>query len=183
MDAFLRETPILDYGDPAVRALAAELRAGEPLETARRTYEWVRDRIAHANDSPSDEITCAASEVLRARTGFCYAKCHLLAALLRANGVPAGLAYQRLRSGDGFALHGLVACHLPEHGWYLCDPRGNKPGIDAQFTPPEERLAYSGPDVVRVPGLFADPLPAVVEALRSHRTFAEISAHLPDWTG
>jgi transglutaminase-like putative cysteine protease len=183
VDPFLRETSIIDFGDPRVRALAAELRTGDPVETARRSYEWVRDRIVHTNERPSDAITCSASEVLREGTGFCYAKSHLLAALLRANGIPAALAYQRLRSGEGFALHGLVACQVPGTGWYLCDPRGNKPGIDAQFTPPEERLAFSGPDVVRVPGVFADPLPAVVEALRTHRTFEAISAHLPDWTG
>jgi transglutaminase-like putative cysteine protease len=180
---FLRATEILDYGTPEVQALAAELRTGDPVETARRTYTWVRDRIVHTDDRPSDAITCTASEVLREGTGFCYAKCHLLAALLRANGIPAALAYQRLRNGDGFVLHGLVACHLPPHGWYLCDPRGNKPGIDAQFTPPEERLAHSGPDVVRVPGVFPDPFPAVIEALRTHRTYAAITANLPDWMG
>jgi len=183
MDPFLRASPTIDHDDPAVRALAAELRAGDPVETARRAYEWVRDHIRHTGDHPSDDITCAASEVLRAGTGFCYAKSHLLAALLRANGIPAALAYQRIPSEDRFALHGLVACQLPTFGWYLCDPRGNRDGIDARFTPPEERLAFTGPEVVRVPGLFPDPLPAVTDALRAHRTFAAISAHFPDWTG
>lgn len=180
MDAFLRATEIIDHAHPAVRALARSLAAEDPVETARRAFEWVRDRILHTADHPSDRITCAASEVLEAGTGLCYAKSHLLVALLRANGVPAALAYQRVREGDRFVLHGLVAAGLPA-GWYLCDPRGNKPGVDARFTPPEERLAYTGPGVVRVPGVFADPLPAVVDALRSRRTFAEISAHLPDW--
>ncbi len=183
MDPFLGESATIDHGDAAVRALAAELRAEDPVETARRAYEWVRDRIVHTADRPSDQITCAASEVLRAGTGLCFAKSHLLAALLRANAIPAALAYQRLRSDDRFVLHGLVACRLPEHGWYLCDPRGNRAGVDARFTPPEERLAYTGPDVVRIPGLFPDPLPAVVEALRRHRTFREIWANLPDWAG
>lgn len=182
MDPFLRASDVIDHGHPAVRALAAELAAAAPVETARRCFEWVRDQVVHTNDRPSDEITCSASEVLGARTGFCYAKCHLLAALLRANGIPAALAYQRLPHEGGFVLHGLVACALPT-GWYLCDPRGNKPGVDARFTPPEERLAFHGPGVVRVPGLFPDPLPAVVDALRRHRTYAELSAHLPDWTG
>ena len=183
MDPFLGASPTIDHHERAIRALAAELRADGPVETARRTYQWVRDRILHTGDHPSDEITCAASEVLRAGTGLCFAKSHLLVALLRANGVPAALAYQRLREEERFVLHGLVACQLPEHGWYLCDPRGNKPGIDAQFTPPEERLAFAGPDVVRVPGLFPDPLPPVVDALRTHRTFAAITAHMPDWMG
>lgn len=183
MDPFLRATAVIDHDHPAVRELAARLRAGdEPVETARRAYEWVRDEVIHTADRPVDLVPCAASEVLAARTGLCFAKSHLLAALLRANGVPAALAYQRLPHEDGFVLHGLVAAGLPS-GWYLCDPRGNKPGIDARFAPPEERLAYAGPGVVRVPGLFPDPLPAVVDALRTHRTWAAIWANLPDWTG
>ncbi len=183
MDPFLGASGIVDHDHPTIRALAAELRAADPVETARRAFEWVRDRIRHTGDDPSEQITCVASEVLRAGTGLSYAKSHLLAALLRANGVPAALAYQRVREGERFVLHGLVACSLPSHGWYLCDPRGNGPGIDAQFTPPEQRLAFAGPEVVRVPGLFPEPLPAVVEALRTHRTYAAIAAHLPDWVG
>lgn len=183
MDPFLDPSTTIDHLDPAIRALAARLLVGDVVETASRAYTWVRDRIQHTGDHPSDTITCSASEVLRAGTGLCYAKSHLLVALLRANGVPAALAYQRLPSDGRFALHGIVACRLPEHGWYLCDPRGNRPGIDAQFTPPEQRLAFAGPEVVRVPGVFPDPLPAVVEALRRHRTYAAISANLPDWTG
>ena len=92
MDPFLRATDVIDFGHPAVRALASQLAAGDPAETARRAFEWVRDRIVHTDDRPADVVPCAASEVLAAGTGFCYAKCHLLAALLRANGVPAALA-------------------------------------------------------------------------------------------
>ena len=133
-------------------------------------------------DLPVDRVPCSASEVLAARTGLCFAKSHLLAALLRGNGLRAALAYQRLPRGEGLVLHGIVACELPS-GWYRCDPRGNRPGLDARFTPPEERLAYHGPQVVAVPGLFSDPLPVVVLTLRRCRTFAEISANLPDLSG
>ena len=64
---------------------------------------------------------------------------------LRANNIPAGLCYQRLRrdASPGFSLHGLSAAFLPKYGWYRLDPRGNKPGIDAQFAPPHEQLAWS----------------------------------------
>lgn len=60
-----------------------------------------------------------ASEVLLEGTGFCYAKCQLLVAMLRANGIPAGFCYQRLMrddTGTTFVLHGLAAVHLPETG-------------------------------------------------------------------
>jgi transglutaminase-like putative cysteine protease len=181
VNVFLRASEVIDHGHPSVRALAGELAGADALETARRAFEWVRDWIDRADERPSDAVACAASEVLGARAGFCYGRAHLLAALLRANGVPAALAYQRIPVGDGYALHGLVACELPS-GWYLCDPTGGAE-VETQFTPPEERLAYAGPRVARIPGIHPDPLPVVVEALRRYRTNGELSTRLPDWTG
>ena len=132
-------------------------------------------------------MTCSASEVLREGSGYCYAKSHLLAALLRANGIPAGLCYQRLsRDGKGepHSLHGLNAVHLPEFGWYRVDPRGNREGVDARFTPPVEHLAFSVslPGEADLPEIWADPLPVVVETLRTHETVDALWEHLPDIT-
>ena len=59
------------------------------------------------------------SSVLMHKTGYCYAKSHLLAALLRSNGLPAGLCYQRLSVDDDgapYSLHGLNADFLKNHG-------------------------------------------------------------------
>ncbi len=118
-------------------------------------------------------------------SGFCYAKSHLLAALLRANGIPAALCYQRLSCNDDgteFCLHGLNAIHLPNVGWYRVDARGNRADVDARFTPPLERLAFptSATGEADIPGLFADPLPVIVNALTSHATADELCKHLPD---
>ncbi len=144
--AFLQFDEIIDFHHPAVFELASSLRApdGDVAATARACFEWVRDEIRHSVDYRMNPVTCSASEVLAEGTGYCYAKAHLLAALLRANGIPAGLVYQRLSigtCGPPYCTHGLNAVYLPVHGWYRVDPRGNKPGIDAQFTPPVERLA------------------------------------------
>ena len=71
-------------------------------------------------------MTCSASQVLLHGTGFCYAKGHLLAALLRANAIPVGSCYQRLRidgTGPPFCLHGFNSVHLPAIGWYRIDAR------------------------------------------------------------
>ena len=153
MDEFLAATDVIDWQHPRVLQLARQLADGaaDPTDVARRCFEWVRDEIEHSMDFGRVEVTCRASDVLAARTGFCYAKSHLLAALLRANGIPAALCYQRLSidgQGPPFCLHGLNAVHLPEHGWYRIDARGNKPGVDAQFTPPVERLAFA----IEIPG-------------------------------
>ena len=60
----------------------------------RAAFEWVRDSIGHSYDVSDPRITLSATEVLEHRVGLCYAKSHLLAALLRAEGIPTGLCYQ-----------------------------------------------------------------------------------------
>ncbi|MGC2855275.1 transglutaminase-like domain-containing protein [Novispirillum sp. DQ9] len=189
MPPFLRATDVMDFEHPAVAALAREVAAGRgaghDAAIAADCFAWVRDRIPHTVDLGGGPVPCAASEVLAAGTGFCFAKSHLLAALLHANGIPAALCYQRLSiddSGPPFTLHGMVAVLLPDHGWYRCDPRGDKPGLRTAFTPPVEALAYQPklPGEGDVPGLHADPLPQVLRALRGANTCAELLAILPD---
>ena len=147
MNEYLRPTEVMDWDHPDVRDLARALAGGaaDPTAIAKRSFEWVRDEIRHSGDCKVNQPTCAASEVLRHEAGWCFAKSHLLAALLRANGIPAGLCYQRLvmdSETNRFMLHGLNAILLPEFGWYRIDPRGNKPGVDARFDPPNETLAW-----------------------------------------
>lgn len=187
INEFLKSTDVIDWQHPEVVAHARSLASGceEPAEIARRCFVWVRDEIKHSHDHALQPVTCSASEVLTAGSGICFAKSHLLAALLRANGIPTALCYQRLRcddEGSAFSLHGLNAVHLPECGWYRIDARGNRTDIDAQFTPPVERLAFriSSPGEADVPGLFADPLPAIVAALTTHSTMDELWENLPD---
>jgi len=136
-------------------------------------------------DYQLNPVTCIASDVLHARTGFCYAKSHLLVALYRANGIPAGLCYQRLQTDAqdvSYCLHGLVAVFLPDHGWYRVDPRGNRPGIDAQFTPPKEQLAFSieQPGEADLQAVYPDPLPIVVTALQTAASTDALASKLPD---
>src|SRR5438034_7930431 len=133
MDDYLRSTTIIDWQQPDVRHLARKLASGTPEATAKRCFEWGRDEIRHSLDFGLNPVTCCASEVLQAGTGYCYAKSHLLAALLRANSIPAGLCYQRLSmddAGSAFCLHGLNAVHLADIGWYRIDARGNKANVD-----------------------------------------------------
>jgi transglutaminase-like putative cysteine protease len=88
-----------------------------------------------------------ASEVLAGGHGICYGKSHLLAALLRAVDIPAGITYQRLtlfdEPEDGHAIHALNTVYLQELGrWIRVDARGNKPGINARFSLDGEQLAF-----------------------------------------
>ncbi|HEY6464954.1 MAG TPA: transglutaminase family protein [Candidatus Acidoferrales bacterium] len=188
LDLFLRATEIVDWQNPAVFAKSRELASGAPdqTEVARRCFEWVRDDIQHSSDFHRNPVTCVASDVLKEGTGYCYAKSHLLAALLRANGIPTGFSYQRLSvydNGAPYSLHGLNAVQLPEFGWYRIDARGNKPCVNAQFHPPTEQLAFhlNFPEERAFPEILPDPLPIVVNALHAHETWDAMLANLPDW--
>ena len=187
MNPFLESTDIVDWKHPDVSARARFLAEGavDQAEVARRCFEWVRDHVQHSRDYGLQAVTCSASEVLAVGSGYCFAKSHLLAALLRANGIPAAFCYQRLSlddKGAPFCLHGLNAVFLPVFGWYRVDPRGNRAGIDAQFQPPRERLAY----LLRIrgeadlPGLLPAPLPEVVRVLQRYDTADEVWENLPD---
>ena len=177
----------MDFEHPSVRSLAAELHhPSNSLNTAKRCFHWVRDNIRHSSDCQDDEVTLSASDVLAHGTGLCYAKSHLLAAILRCNEIPCGFAYQRLaldESGSKFCLHGLSAVWLDGTGWYRIDPRGNRPDIHTEFDPPNERLAYTvdQPGETLYPQTFARPLPIVISTLKRYRTLEELNCNLPDW--
>lgn len=187
MQLYLQSTECINWQHPAVLTRARELAAGteDRTEIAQRCFEFVRDEIKHSWDYRQNPVTCTASDVLAHATGYCYAKSHLLAALLRANGIPAGLCYQRLSlegTGAPYCLHGLNAVWLPDHGWYRIDARGNKPGVDAQFCPPVERLAFPtlDPAEADLPEIWPEPLPLVIQTLTSCSTVDEVYDNLPD---
>lgn len=187
MAAYLQATDILNWHHPSIQDLAKRLAIGckTPNDIAQACFHWVRDRIRHSVDYQLNPVTCRASDVLHHQTGYCYAKSHLLAALLRANHIPAGMCYQRLsidEQGAPYCLHGLTAVHLPEIGWYRIDPRGNRDGVNAQFTPPREQLAFplNIPGETDLPEIFAAPLDIVVQALQSHTTWDDLLNNLPD---
>ncbi|MBT2368151.1 transglutaminase family protein [Streptomyces sp. ISL-10] len=175
ISAYLAADGVVDHWHPRVRETVAMLRADhcDAYSYAMAAYEFVRDTIAHSADSGDMRVTWRASDVLAQGTGICHAKSHALAALLRAEGIPTALCYQRLTDDDGShpMVHGLVAIRLPgAPGWMRQDPRGNKPGIDARFSLTGERLAWRvRPECNEVdyPILFTAPHPAVLSALRA----------------
>ena len=187
MQQFLTSSEWIDFTHTAVAVKARTLLSESTgvNDLIARSFHFVRDEIKHSADFKLNPVTCRASDVLLHGTGYCYAKSHLLAALLRANGVPTGLCYQRLSvSGQGapYCLHGLNAVYLPEHGWYRLDARGNKPGVNAKFTPPVEALAFAiqEPNERDLPEVWHEPLPAVVACLQKFDTYDRVLVNLPD---
>ncbi|MZP44471.1 ABC transporter ATP-binding protein [Heliobacterium gestii] len=169
--------------------MAGQLLAGshDDVEIVRAMYHFVRDEIAHSADIGGQVVTCKASEVLEHRQGICYAKAHLLAALLRCAGIPAGFCYQRLLLDDEqmpwLVVHGLNAVYIGrEKKWIRLDARGNKAGVEAEFSLEGEKLAFpvrtefgESEDLM----IYAQPSEKVVQALQRHQTVAALFANLP----
>ena len=133
IEEFLASSEIIDCDHPAVKRLAAELRCQTELQTIRAAYETVRDRYPHSYDIGAEEVSVSASDVIRHGHGICFAKSHLLAAVLRACGIPAALCYQRLRYSEDdpgrTCLHGLNAVWLDHiHRWHRVGPARQQSG-------------------------------------------------------
>ncbi|MDG9685487.1 transglutaminase family protein [Streptomyces sp. DH18] len=186
--AYLAIDEAIDHEHPRVVEAATSLAHGvdTAYAYARAAFEFVRDTIAHSADSGDPRVTWRASEVLATRTGICHAKSITLVALLRARSIPAGLCYQRLADDDGTnpMVHGLVALRLPGTGrWARVDPRGNKPGVDAQFSLEEERLAWVAREEfneVDYSVVYAAPPEVILHALRGARDRSELWQNLPE---
>ena len=186
-DNFLQQTQIIDFKDPNIQKLSIELAKDckNDIEIAKNCFLYVRDNINHSGDYKDDITTCKASDVLKYKTGWCYAKSHLLAALLRANNIPTGFCYQRLSCSeykkDIYCLHGLNAIYLKNYGWYKVDARGNKKGVNAQFNPPIEQLAFKlEKDEFNLAEIYSKPLDVVIESLTKNKTYDEMINNFPD---
>jgi hypothetical protein len=109
-----------------------------------------------------------------------------LAALLRANEIPAGFCYQRLSIKEGggppYSLHGMNAVYLRKYGWYRIDARGNKASVIAEFCPPIEKLAFPILDDNESDfrEIWPEPLPMVVNILTESKTIEEVYQKFPD---
>jgi len=195
---YLAPSAVIDWQHPSILPLAKSLTQGisSAPEQIRVVYEWVRDDIAHTCDIGESRVTCTASEVLHQGHGFCFAKAHLLAALLRRCGIPTGFCYQRLLFDDAqpdrFTLHGLNAVYLAElDRWVRLDARGNKPGVQAEFHcvgslepvfDPREQLAFPiRPHLGEAdyPTIYPQPHPKIIATLQTHSTAQALIAHLP----
>jgi transglutaminase-like putative cysteine protease len=173
LSAYLAADEAIDHHHPIVRETAERLAADaeDSYAYARLAFEFVRDTIPHSQDSSDMRVTWRASDVLEQGTGICYAKAHALTALLRAEDIPTALCYQRLAhdDGDGHAVHGLIAVRF-NGAWHRQDPRGNKPGVDAQFSLDGERLAWvpeSRSSELDYPVLYAEPHLVVLRVLKA----------------
>ncbi|MDT8447244.1 MAG: transglutaminase family protein [bacterium] len=178
---FLASDDWTDWSHPLVAQLAAQLPGNTPTELARAAFERVKDQYPHALDCNAAALARKASEVLQLGQGYCYTKSLLLAALLRARAIPAGLVYQRLGDpASGYALHGLVALWLDR--WHLLDARGDNAQVKTTFDLETPSLAYpgTGPGEGWVPQIFTQPPPEVAQALAQAADCQALTQNYPD---
>ena len=127
---------------------------------------------------------------MEAGHGICFAKSHLLAALLRCKSVPTGFCYQKLILDDETApvliYHGLNGVYIEEQKkWIRLDARGNKVGVNAQFSTDTEQLAFPvRPEKGEEDGfvIYPNPDKKILERLRKYKTRTELWDDLPtEW--
>jgi len=186
--AFLSENKYVDFSAPIIRNRTGELfrRINIDVEKAKTAYEYVRDEIPHSFDIGAKTITAKASDVLMYRTGICHAKANLLAALLRAEGIPTGFCFQHLTLADddslGYCVHCYNAIYLDSR-WVNVDARGNTNGINALFTLGEPMLAFPNRgeyDEYFWEGIYAHPHPATMKVLETATSLQDVLDCLPD---
>lgn len=181
--------PIIQFNTPYIHKTIQEIEAqfATKKERAKKAFEIARDQIQHSFDIDGELITINAEDVIEKKVGICFAKAHLLATLLRGMGIPTGFCYQRvLRKGtveSGYALHGLNALYLEGAGWFRIDPRGNKPGVNAQFTTDHEQLAYPIREElgeIDYPFVYVEPLESVIDSMKESKDCHELFFKRPE---
>ncbi len=189
IEDYLKCDNVIDFDNQAIARQADALYKQAPNELAyiKAAYEFVMDKISHSADINADALWCTASQVLKAGHGICFAKSHLLAALLRSQGIPAGFCYQKIILDDEKApilvYHGLNGVYLKDFKkWIRLDARGNKSGVNAQFSVDTDQLAFSiRTDKNEEDGfiIYPDPDKKILEVLRNSRTRTELWNNLP----
>lgn len=190
IEDYLKCSNVIDFDNKEIIALADMLfnKSCNELDFIKRAYEFVRDNISHSADINEDVITCSASEVLREGHGICFAKSHLLAALLRCKSVPTGFCYQKLIVDDEkipvLAYHGLNGVYLKDYQkWIRLDARGNRSDVNAQFSIEKEQLAFSVRSQMGEEDnfiIYPDPDTNILKNLRENKTRTVLWNNLPN---
>ena len=137
MEDYLIETPSIDYMNFHIQERVRELKnqSEDNLDYIKRSYIFVRDEIFHSWDIETNIVSRTASDVLKNKTGICWTKSCLLAALLRADGIHD--------ASEGYMIHALNTVYIKDlNKWIRLDARGNKENINSYFSLDEEHLAY-----------------------------------------
>jgi transglutaminase-like putative cysteine protease len=120
MDRYLQPEELIQSEDPEIKELALRITEGSKdfWEAACRLSSWVADSIGGSINGGS------ALETLQRGDGACGAQSVLLAALCRASGIPARVAWGCVYTpeyGGSFGHHGWNEIYVGEAGWIPVD--------------------------------------------------------------
>ena len=182
-NAYLVSTKYMEWQHPLIQQKAAELFSEDmsEVEKIKAAFTFVRDSIPHTGDIGGHDIAHTAVEALEQGHAVCYVKSMLLAALLRSQGIAAGLCYQRLARANDHIIHALNAVYLTDmQKWVRVDARGNLPGKEAEFyvdAPDKEQLVFNvraEMDEVDYPTIYAEPPVVTTKVLEENTDCAEV---------
>jgi transglutaminase-like putative cysteine protease len=106
--AFTQAERFIESDHALRREIAGTLKSSDAQETAQRTYHYVRQSLSRTGFTPEDR---GALRALADKAGDCTEHAYLLAALLRANGIPA-----RVMGGYLMAESGVLRAE-DYHNW------------------------------------------------------------------
>lgn len=113
-------TAMVPYTNPKIQKLAASLKADETMKTVKNSYDWVIANVHYIGFTPQDR---GALYALEEGKGDCTEYMYLLAALLRANEIPArlmaGYVYPRSQVAQAADYHNWVEVFLQGEWWVV----------------------------------------------------------------
>jgi len=184
LEKYLEATDIIDSHHRDIRAFVEEKLgdALDPVDKAVRLYYAVRDDIWYDPYYPFYRPEhYRASNVLKARRGFCIPKLSLLCAAARAVGIPARAGFADVRNhlatrqllefmgSDIFVFHGFAELFL-EGKWVKATPAFNKELCERHGVEP---LEFNGrEDSIFQP--YGTDNRRFMEYLKFHETYADI---------
>lgn len=152
---WLTSTWCVSSEDPEFVAIGKDVRANgnDVMKTIKRAIKEEK-RIVSRESEFAKDLTATAS---LKKIGSCTSRANLLAAILRASGVPARvLAGYPLWSGP-LQTHYIVEAFVPDYGWYPIEPTWyrapweNCRQINVSIVPP----AHEGERAKHRPGIMA----------------------------
>lgn len=120
---WLESERFMEASSVQIAALAQQLRRRSDSQTLEAIYRWVSDNIEYAGFVPED---LGALYALENRRGDCTEYAYLVAALVRANKIPARVV------GGYFADHDMAPKPQDYHNWAEVFVDGRWSIVDAQ---------------------------------------------------
>lgn len=152
---FLRNTP-LTHADAALRAFAAEIGDGPPLERLHRLMGAINESVAFMVGSTTVDHT--AADAFAQKQGVCQDHAQIFVACARRMGIPARYVSGHLHRSDGVvdqdAAHAWAEGWVEDLGWIGFDPANGicptehyvrvATGLDALGASPIRGTSYGG---------------------------------------